>query len=260
VARELERRWEDALREEQRLAEDYARFCQNQPVQLSDADHERLAALASDIPALWATAGPVDRQTIIRHLVERVEVDVADDSELVAVNIRWVGGGISQHTLLRPVGRYERLRDFPALLARICELREAGYPTAQIVERLNAEGFRSPKGDHRFSADRVRQFVSRYRLGRRPSSQDVDSTPLGPKEIWMTELAVELDIPIPTLTAWCRKGWAHARKVAVDGEPRWAVWVDCDEKARLQQLGSGKSGVPRPYPPQLTTPKLREKE
>src|SRR5262249_26771413 len=112
VACELERRWEDALREEQRLAEDYARFCQNQPVPLSDADHERLTALASDIPALWATAGPVDRQTIIRHLVERVEVDVADYSELVAVNIRWVGGGTSQHTLLRPVGQYERLRDF----------------------------------------------------------------------------------------------------------------------------------------------------
>src|SRR5262249_37672167 len=80
-----------------------------------------------------------------------------------------------------------------------------------------------------------------------------DEVRLGPGEVWMTELACEVGIPIPTLTAWCRKGWVRARKVMTP-EPRWAVWADEVEKERAQRLQAARSsGVAHPYPASLTT-------
>src|SRR5439155_5423921 len=78
VARELERRWEEALKEQRRLEEEYARFCHNQPAELSAAEREQIRSLAQEVPALWqgATTTPADRQRIVRLLVEEVVVTV----------------------------------------------------------------------------------------------------------------------------------------------------------------------------------------
>jgi DNA invertase Pin-like site-specific DNA recombinase len=246
VARELERRWEEALREEQRLAEDYARTQGERPGPLSEEDRGRVRALASDIPALWESAGPADRQEIIRHLVERVEVAVAGLTERVTVTVRWVGGGVSVHHVDKPVGSYERLHDFHRLSARIRELKAAGHRSGEIAARLNAEGYRAARGDGRFTADRVRQVVSRLGLGRPKPGTPGQEARLRSGEVWMTELAYELNIPIPTLTAWCRKGWVHARK-ALTPDPRWAVKVDGAERDRLRRLQAAHgSGMAHP--------------
>jgi DNA invertase Pin-like site-specific DNA recombinase len=255
VAREFERRWEEALREEQQLAEDYARSQRERTGTLTDEDRRRVRALASDIPALWESAGPADRQEIIRHLVERVEVDVAGHSEHVTVTVLWAGGGISVHRITKPVGSYEQLHDFQRLSARIRELKVAGKQSGEIATSLNAEGYRAARGDGRFTTDQVRQVVSRLGLGRpRPGTPEAEAR-LRTCEVWMTELAYELGIPIPTLTAWCRKGWVHARKVPTP-DPRWAVRVDRAEKDRLQRLQAARvSGIAPPYPVSLTTPR-----
>ena len=261
VARELERRWEDALRAEQHLQEEFSRSRSAYPQQLTGADRERITALASDIPALWATAGPADRLAILRHLVEGVEIEATEHSEATRLTIRWVGGGISRHELVRPVHTYERLGDFPRLLERIRELMAAGRRSGLIATQLNAEGFRSPKGDQRFTADRIRQIVCRFGLRSRRSTLPADAPRLESDEAWMTDLAEELSIPIPTLMAWCQRGWAQAWKVEA-AVPRWVVWADAAEKGRLKRLaGSRAGGLRHPYPVELTTPtRLRNKK
>ena len=67
VARELERRWEEALKEQRRLEEEYARFCRSQPQGLSVIEREQIRSLAQDVPALWqaATTTAADRQRIV---------------------------------------------------------------------------------------------------------------------------------------------------------------------------------------------------
>ena len=78
VARELESRWEEALREEQRLKEEYAR-CQAETEDcVRAADLAAIRALATDLPALWAapTTSDADRQEIVRHLLDQVEITV----------------------------------------------------------------------------------------------------------------------------------------------------------------------------------------
>jgi hypothetical protein len=257
VARELERRWEAALRAEQALAEDHARSRKDRPGPLSEADRRRLRALSSNMPALWATASAADRQEILRHLVERVEIGVTGESEDVEVKVRWIGGSMSIHAITRPVGTYERLREFPRLLERIRELQAAGHQSASVAATLNAEGFRSPRRDQKFTADRVRQVVSRYGLRERQPREAGKEIQPEADEAWMTDLAIELEIPIPTLTAWCRKGWVHARKV-VTPEPRWLVWADAEERNRLRRLRAGsRSGLNSAYPAELKTPGQR---
>jgi hypothetical protein len=131
----------------------------------------------------------------------------------------------------------------------------AGRRSGEIADQLNAEGFRSPRGDQRFTADRIRQVVCRLGLRPRRSSLPADAPRLRRHEAWMTDLADELGIPIPTLMAWCKRGWVEARKVEAV-VPRWVVWADAPEKSRLKRLAAGSAGgLQHPYPPELTTPK-----
>ena len=53
VVRELERRWEEALKEQRRLEEEYARFRHNQPAGLSAGERDQIHALAEELPGLW---------------------------------------------------------------------------------------------------------------------------------------------------------------------------------------------------------------
>ena len=147
VARSLEQRWEEALRAERQVRDDYDRFLRERPPQLSPEERARIAALSADLPALWHAPGTThrDRKEIVRHLVDKVVVHVKHDSEYVGVTIHWQGGFTSQHEVVRPVRSYEQLRDLDKLMDRIAALRDEGHTTAQIADALNREGFSPPK-------------------------------------------------------------------------------------------------------------------
>ena len=77
VARELERRWEEALKAQRQLDDEYERWQRTAPGRLRATTSGRSASLAADLPAVWpaATTTPADRQRIARLLLERVVVD-----------------------------------------------------------------------------------------------------------------------------------------------------------------------------------------
>src|SRR3954454_12274223 len=125
VVRELERRWEEALKEQRRLEEEYARFSRDQARGLSADEREQIRALAHDLPALWQASAttPADRQRIVRLVVDEVVVTVRGESEWVDVIIHWAGGFTSGHELERPVQCYQQMSDYRKLLERIDEHR-----------------------------------------------------------------------------------------------------------------------------------------
>jgi len=259
VARELERRWEESLQAERRLEEDYRRFQSEQPRDFSSEDQKAIRALASDIPALWElpTTTAAERQTIIRHLVEKIVVVVQNDTEYVDVTIHWMGGMTSQHELIRPVGRYEQLRDYDRLMERIMDLRKQGRTSREVAERLTREGWRTPRGRKVFPSHMVRRLISRRGLvGPRPvASQSGDL--LGPYEWWFGDLACTLEMPQPTLYSWLRHGWVNARQLH-GRHGRWIVWADQDELKRLRLLRTrSRSWSDDPPPVDLTSPKPR---
>lgn len=256
VARELERRWEQALLEQRQLQEQYDRFRQEQPATLSSADRGMIVALAQDIPRLWhdAQTSWADRQSIVRQLIERVVVTVASDTQHMELTIHWAGGFTSQHSLVRAVARYDQLDYCPQLMARILELRDQKHTAAQIAERLNQEGFRPPKRRETFNPSMVRTLLGRYvRSGRRPDA--VEAHALADNEWWFTDLARHLHLPQPTLYSWMRRGWVHARQLPVAGG-RWIIGADADELDRLRQLRHcRRSWHNRPQDAELTRPK-----
>lgn len=163
VVRTLEQRWEDALRTQQALKEEYDRFRHEQPRQLHADEEARIVALAADIPQLWSSSRTTnaDRKEIVRLLVERVVVHVRADSERSEVLISWRGGPTTRHAMDRSVSRYESLSGYQQLLARIQSLRRQGQTIAQVASQLNKEGFRTPRSRKGYTATSVRKLLSR---------------------------------------------------------------------------------------------------
>ena len=256
VASSLEKGWEDALRQEREIEEEYDRFSTATPLSLSAEERARIEALSSDIAALWNAASTTnaDRKQMIRCVVERVVVQVRCDSEYVDVTIRWAGGYESQHEIVRPVATYAQLRDFESLMNRVVQLREAGYAAAKIAEQLNADGFSPPKRRGQFTSPVIYQLLKRRGLiGNERSHDEL----LEDDEWWLTDLARELEMSHLKLRDWAKRGWVHSRKTPV--QSRWILWADEEELIRLRRLlGQSRRGV-NAYTNKLRSPKERKK-
>jgi len=255
VARTLEKSWEVALREQERLLLEYEAFQRQQPRQLSDDQRELIQHLAEDIPALWfsPTSTPQDRQRITRMLIERIDLLIAGNSEQTEVVITWSGGVRSRHHIARTVISYNQLSNLDALIAHIVELKEKGMNLHQVADRLNQEGWRSLRG-----VLFTNQMLSRLLVKRGlhlPRGARSDTDQLAEHEWWLCDLARELNMPRTTLNHWIKQGYLTGRKLA-GMRGRWIVKVDEEELARLHQLRqTRRRWSDQPYPTSLTTPK-----
>ncbi len=250
VARTLEQRWEEALRAERGVQDDYDRFLREQHPRLRPEERARIVALSADIPALWndPETCPQDRKEIVRHLVDKVVVHVKKDSEYVDVKIHWHGGFTSVHEVVRPVQHYEQLRDFDKLMERIVALRHEGHTAAQIADCLNREGFCPPKRCNAFSTELVHMILLRRGITKGVPRDDR----LGPDEWWLPKLAERIPVLAGKLADWVRRGWLHSRKTAT--RRRWVIWADKQELKRLRKLAAvSRRGIVE-YPAALTTP------
>ena len=233
VARELERRWEDALKAKRQLDDEYDRSARSAPAELCDTALSSIRALAADLPAVWsaATTTPADRQRIARLLLERVVVTVDKASERVDVTLHWVGGTVRPHAITRPVTRYSQQSDYPRLVARLRELCTGRLNSAGIAQRLNAEGFCPPKRTNRFTAEMVLRLTTHLGLARR--RRHGSPAGLEPDEYRPMGLARRLGISRDTIRRWLRAGWLNLRR---DEDGHHVIWADAGELRRLREL------------------------
>ena len=260
VVRELERRWETALLAQRAAEEALDQFRRAQPVRLSDAERDRIRELAMNLPAIWHTEATTqsDRQEIVRHLIERVEVGVVDGSERVEVTLRWAGGYESHHAIRRAVSSYRSLAESRQVLARVSQLKRQGLSHAQVARLLNAEGFRAPRSDS-FTVPMVTFLCRRAReAGLLPSlSASTQEAPLAAMtdanhlNWWRGScLSKKLNAPASTLNTWRRRGWVQARLWA----GRWLYWANDRELQRLVALRRHPRTALTPVPSELRTP------
>jgi hypothetical protein len=236
VVRQLEADWEAALAAEVRLREDYDRFAVTRPRALTPAEQRAIAALAGDIPGLWAapTTTDADPKQLIRALVDQVTITVLGRSERVTVAIGWVGGQTTHAETVRPVARLDQLSSYPQLVQRVRQLAAQGHRARAIATRLHAEGFRPAKGHQRIGVSAITQLLRD--LGCPPAVTRARIAPLpgespGPHEWW---LAAELAMPPITLHSWIRRGWVGARQES--RRPyRWIIHADSHQLAELRQ-------------------------
>jgi DNA invertase Pin-like site-specific DNA recombinase len=257
VAAELERRWEASLLEQRQAEETLDRLVRQQPSHLTAEEAARIRALADNIPALWqapSTSG-VERQTILRALVEQVIVEVLGRSERVAVSIRWAGGFESRHEIRRAVGKFEQLETADIIRARIVALKQQGWTHAAVAAQLNADHHRAASGGS-FTAPIISQLCCQFRAAGLLSDDEALSRNEAERssEYWrLGELAHYLGIKQATLSTWRRRGWVHADRIG----QRWHLWADAEELARLRQLTQHQRIGLQLTPLHLTTPKQR---
>lgn len=257
VARQLERRWEEKLSEQETLHQEYQRFAVDQPSELLASERELIHSLSENVESLWraATTTSEDRQTIARMLLDRVVVSVNSMNEQVELEVHWVGGFNSHHHESRPVDSYKQLSNYSELVDRILKLQSAGTSSAEIAKCLNAEGYRPPKRSKTFDKWMVTRLLAGIRLERGDAEKSpCDRTHLAANEWWLSELAMKLKMPVATLHRWIRVGWVQGRKVA-QAHGQWALHADAPELERLTKLRNYRRGWGETKTPiELTTP------
>jgi DNA invertase Pin-like site-specific DNA recombinase len=238
VARTLEKLLEERLSQNKSLVEEHDRWLSRQPVVLSSEERQAIRRLAADIPALWAasTTTSVDRQTIIRQLVDRIVVAVVGDTECVQVAIEWVGGHRTQTAVVRPVARVDQLSYHAKLVERIRQLRQQGLKSQAIADRLNKEAWRPAKRRPTFNREMVRTIASRHGLTSAALFHRPAVTPRLRRNEWLIPtLAAKLSMPTITLYSWLRRGWIGGRQLGAPHRP-WAIHADEQEIAKLRAL------------------------
>jgi DNA invertase Pin-like site-specific DNA recombinase len=166
VARTLERKWEEALLAQRALEEDFARFQQDRPHDLTAAQRVEIETLAQNLPAVWRSpqTGVSQKRRIIRSLLERVVVWAPASSPEVTVHLHWSLGTVTEHRLTRPVRSWDQLASTAAVRPLVEAWKAAGWPSRRMAAELNAMGHRTPRNKP-FTAESVRQLLSRGGLG-----------------------------------------------------------------------------------------------
>ena len=189
------------MAEQARLEADYERVRRERLAVPSAAELQAICNLAQDLPALWQaeTTTQEERQTIIRLLLERVLVEVVNDTEQVRVVCHWHGGNRTLHQLMRPVARLKTLSTYSRLVARAADLRRDGHNFAEIADTLNREGWRPAKRRDTFNAPMVHHLLIRAGAIEPKYRRRKPQIERQPDEWTIRELAEQIGVPEPTL-------------------------------------------------------------
>lgn len=253
VARTLESAWESTLAEMQKVQEDFRRFDQATPKQLTDVEIETIRELSRSIPNLWTSQSttPDDRKKVIRAMVDQIIVTPDLEHENVDVTIVWHGGFRSQHLIYKAVGSYKQLQDYDRLCQRIRELHGKGLHHPAIAAQLNQDGFVPPRRIGIFNRQNVGDLIRSLGL----KGELFRDKTLLENEWWIPDLANKLGVVQQRVHYWAKQGWVHFRKTS--SNKHWIVWADKDEIKRLKKLCKTCNSYTAKNNPDLVIPKAR---
>jgi len=247
VAAALERTWESLLQVQRQTEEALNRFRKETPTTLTPDEKESISQLASDFSRLWNSDATtdVDRQNMVRSVIEDIVVEVVDNTERLSVAVHWTGGFTSQHETRRRVQSFDRLEASKELATRIQQLYDEGCPLLDIANKLNSEGYKPAKGE-RFTQTSMGALC---RMLRRKGI--IAKTPNIQPNYWRAgALCNQLGIQKPTISGWRHRGWVQVKRVG----SRWIYWADAAELKRLKKLAAHPPSGTTPKPTELTTP------
>ncbi len=116
---------------------------------------------AADLPALWTAPSTShgDRKTLLRLFIRQVRITNLNDITF-DIEIHWIGGAITRHTIFHPYG--------PARLAR--QLKAQGWDAGQIAEELKRRGARTMYRRKPFTAEHIEAIFRNDAKGRSPKN------------------------------------------------------------------------------------------
>jgi hypothetical protein len=199
VARSLEDRWEQKLRELKDAETELAEHATPAP----EPSREQIEALARDLPALWAAQSTAhrDRKRLLRSLIADVTLTSDPHQSTVRVGIRWQSGAAEQHTVTRPQSIIKRTP--PEALELITRLGPH-HSNAEIAAELNTAGLRTGTG---------RPF-DKLAVSRLRSDHNIPAPPplLHDAEPTVSQVAKRLGISHGAVYYWISHGQLAARR------------------------------------------------
>ena len=155
VARNLERRWDEALERVNQLNEKLSQFDTSQAA-IAAREEGVLRRLAHDLPQLWHhEAAPFElKKRIIRTVIREIVVFV--EKQTLRVLVHWHGGQHSEFTLRKRKSGEHRWKTTESTLSLIEQLARL-MSDKQIAAQLNRMGIKSAKG-HTWTRIRVGNF------------------------------------------------------------------------------------------------------
>jgi DNA invertase Pin-like site-specific DNA recombinase len=159
VVDNLERQWNEKLKNLAQAEEEYARLSKSTPLAVTDADRDRIQALASDLPRVWSDpCTPArDRKRMLRLLIEDVTLIKRQN---IQIHIRWKGGATTSLERPLPLSAPDLVRT-PADTVEIVRVLATEQTDAQIARTLNARWLRTGR-ENRFTRLIVRHIRNAY--------------------------------------------------------------------------------------------------
>jgi DNA invertase Pin-like site-specific DNA recombinase len=148
VTAELERRWEEALRELQTAEDSLAVRKERSQCWAIPADLlESLKDIGPRLPELWneRLLSWSQKKSLLRCLIEKVVLK--RDNDQVGVRVVWRGGDVSELTVPVTVGRFEQLTAFREIEETIVAMAKKGEKDKTIAAHLTSAGHRSPRSN-----------------------------------------------------------------------------------------------------------------
>jgi hypothetical protein len=148
VTTELERRWEEKLRELQTVEEEFERFERTPRITtLKPELREQLQHISETLPLLWESEKltNAERKELLRSLISRVILK-RTAQEMVKITIVWVSGHYTISEARSPIRRDREVSGYQALVDRIKQLWQEGVSgDREIAGQLTQEGYHSAR-------------------------------------------------------------------------------------------------------------------
>jgi DNA invertase Pin-like site-specific DNA recombinase len=233
VARTLERRWEEKLREVEKVEQEYETWLRQSRLELTDEDRRNILALGEDLPQVWSAPSttPADRKQILRLVIKEVIVDRTRARGKAWFQINWQTGATSEHWFIRPVISYDEYADLEALEQRVRALHAEGKRDGEIAEVLNAEGFRTARRCS-FTSASISHLRPRWGLAT-VHTNDPNPVQWEDGTYSLRGAAAVLGVSRGTIYNWLRSGRLQGRKV--NRRIDWKITLTQEQIAALQK-------------------------
>lgn len=229
---ELERK----LVEIKRLEEEREQALAQRPRMLLNPDmRQSILALPQNLAAIWscdAVTG-AERKEVARALIEKVVITrESRNKPTIQVTVHWKTGVLTHQTVL--VDK-QLDPDAVTLLRRLAP----DHTIAQMVEILNSEGFRTPKGGKEFTVGALwcHMKSNGIALGCPETNLVGTNATRGDGRYSTSSVARMAGVTVATVSNWCKKGLLDFVRSSLNG-PRWI-------KTTPEQIAEIKKGSSR---------------
>jgi len=237
VAAELERRWEEALRDARQAGAALAKAQAENgeaPVVINDALRAAFTDVGRRLPELWhgSALATARKKGLLRCLIDKVVIHRAAP-DTIHMRLVWRGGDASTFDVPVPVGSLAALSGHKEMEARVLDLARAGCNDEAIAVELTAAGHRSPMRD-RVLPSTVRNIRLQHGILQKRSQSHPRRVP---GYLTIPRLAAQLDV-----TAHWIYDRIHNGTIAIARDERTGLYLFPDNPRTLAELQKLRAG------------------